>query len=81
MGKSLNKGISNKSEPNEKGIYEMKDAILILDLTYEMEIIIRNNSEVTAFYPKIFFTNNKSPFARMEKLNELEPISSKNAKP
>jgi hypothetical protein len=79
-GSSSNRGISNKSKPNEEGVYEMRDAILILDLSYDIEIIIRNNSEVTAYYPKILFQNNQSQFVRIDKLNELEPILSKESK-
>jgi len=59
------------------GLYDMRKEKLQYQYTWNFEIIIRNNSEYTAYYPKIFFKDNNSPFLTIENLNEQQPIGSK----
>ncbi|MBE9586023.1 hypothetical protein IM792_16340 [Mucilaginibacter sp. JRF] len=72
-------GPSNKNVPID-GVIEMRNAIMIFELTWNIKIIIRNNSEKTAFYPKIYFKNAQPYFLRIDKLNELESIISNETK-
>lgn len=70
-------GFSNKNVPDENGVVEMREAIQIFRLKWDLEIIIRNNSEYTAFYPQITFKDNIPYFVHIDKINEQEPIASK----
>src|SRR5258708_23507455 len=68
-GSSAPIGFSNKNVPDKDCVIEMRDALQIFRLTWDIEIIIRNNSEYTAYYPKIQFENEQPPFVRFENLN------------
>jgi len=70
-------GYSNRNIPDENGVIEMRDAIQLFHLTWNIEFIIINNSEHTAYYPKIELRNLRKPFNKIDTLNENEPIASK----
>jgi hypothetical protein len=75
-GSSSPKGISAKNTVNEEGYIDGNNAILIFELTWIFKIRITNNSELTAFYPKLNFNPNGPRFSLIDKLNELQPIKS-----
>jgi hypothetical protein len=76
-GNSAPIGHSNKNIPDADGVIDMRDALQIFRLTWNFEIIIRNNSEYTAYYPQILFKENQPTFFTIEELNMQESIASK----
>jgi len=76
--------VSNSSSSSEVGISPNNDlSKLPLDarntlyrylFTWRYKLIIRNNSETTAFYPRILHPINGIWFSKVEELNILEPI-------
>lgn len=76
-GDSAPIGFSNKNVPDADGVIDTRDALQIFQLTWRFEIIIRNNSEYTAYYPQILFKDNQPTFFTIEQLNIQEPIASK----
>jgi len=75
-GSSSPIGFSNKNVAVD-GVIEMRDAIQLFRLRWDIDIIITNNSEHNAFYPTMSFKETQPPFVRIEKLNELTPIASR----
>ena len=47
----------------------------IFQLTRKFKLIIRNNSDITAYYPKIKFSPSKPKFTKIDTINELKPIT------
>src|SRR6201995_2357558 len=73
-GHSSPMGHSNKNVPGADGFYDGNNAILIIEMLYNLQIVIRNNSELTAYYPKIYLKETQPPFYRIDTLNEQVPI-------
>lgn len=45
-------------------------------ITYRFDLIITNNSEHTAYFPKLYFKDSINPFVELQSLDEHEPILS-----
>lgn len=75
-GVSSNVGVSNKNDIS-KGYIEGNTAIYVFRINWNFKIVIRNNSEIIAYYPKIFLDTTNPKFTKIENLNELIPISNK----
>ncbi|QNN42951.1 hypothetical protein [Pedobacter roseus] len=45
-------------------------------ITYRLDLIITNNSEYTAYFPKLYFKDSINPFVELQSLDEHEPILS-----
>lgn len=73
-GSSTSLGYSHRNVVNAEGYIDADTAIRIFELTWRFKIKITNNSELTAFYPKITFNPNGPFFTLIDQLNELEPI-------
>lgn len=73
---SFNSGISNKNDVS-KGYIDGNNAIYIFNIKWKFKIIIRNNSENIAFYPKLTLDTTNPKFTMITPLNELTPISMK----
>jgi len=73
-GNSLSRGLSSKNKVNADGHIDGNNAIEIFELSWEFRVIIRNNSDNTAYYPKILFISSKPKFTKIDSLNELNPI-------
>jgi hypothetical protein len=58
-------------------VFDAEKALRVFQLEWHMNIIIRNNSEFTAYYPKIHFKSNQAKFNCIESLNNQIPIASK----
>ncbi len=65
-------GPSWKNEFVDGGIH-IKDALYVYKLEWHFQIIIRNNSEHTAYCVKIAFEEGNNPFSRHDVINELIP--------
>lgn len=74
MGPSMNVGISNQNIPNEKGYIDGNNAIYVFHLKWRISLIIRNNSDRIAYYPKIYFEPAEPHLLLLEKLNSQKPI-------
>lgn len=72
-GVSMNYGLSSKNQITE-GFIDGNNAIYIFQVTWKVILKITNNSEVTAYYPKIIFLNDQLGFSRIEKLEKNKPI-------
>ncbi|HLF47124.1 MAG TPA: hypothetical protein VI548_11905 [Chitinophagaceae bacterium] len=75
-GVSSNVGVSNKNDIT-KGYIEGNNAIFVFRIIWQFKVVIRNNSEHVAYYPKIILDTTNPKFTNIEKLNELIPISTK----
>ena len=75
-GFSAPRGYSSKNELDENGNIDGNNGIQIFELTWKYKVKITNNSELTAFYPKIEFNPNGPKFTKFDKINQLEPIKS-----
>jgi hypothetical protein len=73
-GSSSLRGLSHKNKVNEEGYIDRNNAINIFELTWQFNIRITNNSELTAFYPELNFNPNGPKFILLDKLNKLQPI-------
>ena len=74
-GMSSPRGLSSKNKVNAEGYIDGNNAIRIFELTWRFKLIIRNNSDNTAYYPKIHFISSKQKFTRIDRLNELKPLT------
>jgi hypothetical protein len=72
-GISSPQGLSNKNDFT-KGAIEAETAIRIFELTWKFNVVIRNNSDLIAFYPEIEFNPKGPKFTQLDKLNKLQPI-------
>ena len=73
-GQSSPIGYSNKTPLTPEGYLDASKAIQFFHLTWNMELIITNNSDNTAFFPKLNFKENNILLSDIETINELEPI-------
>lgn len=73
-GLNLNLGLSHKNDLS-LGYIEGDKAIHVWSLIWKMKLIIRNNSDITAYYPEILFKNDALNFTKIDQLNKLKPIS------
>ncbi len=74
-GMSSPRGLSSKNKVNAEGYIEGNNAIRIFELTWRFKLIIRNNSDNTAYYPKILFISSKPKFTKIDSINELKPLT------
>lgn len=72
-GLNSNEGFSWNNDLS-KGYIEGENAIHVWGLKWKYNLIIRNNSNVTAFYPKIYKESSGIWFTKMDSLNNLKPI-------
>lgn len=75
-GSSSPKGFSSQNTVNDEGYIDGNSAIMIFELTWNFNIRITNNSDLTAFYPILNFNPNGPKFTLIDKLNALQPIKS-----
>jgi hypothetical protein len=71
---SSNVGVSNKYDVS-KGYIDGNTAILVFRVVRQFKLVIRNNSENIAYYPKLTLDTTSPKFSKLESLNELIPIS------
>ena len=70
---SVQIGTSPKNEVLTKdGIsyIDGNNAIRFFELTWKFKLIMRNNSDNTAYYPKVYFDKSKPKFTKIDPLNE-----------
>jgi len=67
-------GLKSKNIIENKGYVKNNNSNNIYKLKWRFRLIIRNNSDIVAYYPKIYFNKSKPSFTKIEKLNELEPL-------
>jgi hypothetical protein len=72
-GVSLQIGLSENNDFSKEYI-DADTAIRIFELTWKFNVVITNNSDLTAFYPKIEFNPKGSKFTLIDELKELRPI-------
>jgi hypothetical protein len=77
-GASGSVGMSNRNDVS-KGYIDGNTAIYIFRITWQFRVIVRNNSENIAYYPKLTLDTRTPKFSKLESLNELIPISSNEA--
>jgi len=73
-GTSYIKGLSDKNIFTEEGYIDGDSAIRVFEITWRFQIKITNNSDLTAFYPKLTFNPNGPKFSLIDKLNTNQPI-------
>jgi hypothetical protein len=69
-------GLSNKNKISKANV-DFNNAIYISNITWQFKLVIRNNSENIAYYPKLILDTTNPKFTKLENLNELIPISIK----
>ena len=57
-------GLSSKND-NSKGYIDANDAIRIFELTCKMKLIIRNNSDIAAYYTKMHYEKQSIVFDKL----------------
>ena len=67
-------GLSRKNKVTAEGYIDGDNAIRVFELKWKFLIRITNNSDLTAFYPNIYFNPNGPKFKLIDKLNNLQPI-------
>lgn len=72
---NANEGLSRKSKVTN-GIIQEEDEIRLFSLRWKYKLIIRNNSNITAFYPRLLKSESGIWFTKIDKLNKLIPIKS-----
>jgi hypothetical protein len=75
-GVSSNVGVSSKNDTS-KGYIEGNTAIYVFRVVWKFKVVIRNNSEIVAYYPKIILDTTNPKFTEIESLNELIPITNR----
>jgi len=71
----LERGLSNNNDFYKDPI--VKDTVIrIFEITWKFNIVIRNNSDIAAYYPQIEFNPKGPKFTQIDKLNKLQPIKS-----
>ncbi|HVW14464.1 MAG TPA: hypothetical protein VHB54_11590 [Mucilaginibacter sp.] len=85
-GHSVPLGMSNnQGEPDEiQGtherpiyVYDAEKALRIFEKKWDIKLFIRNNSDHTAYYPKIHFSHERKGFTSIDTLNTQVPIGSR----
>lgn len=74
-GMSSPRGLSSKNKLTEEGYIDGNTAIRIFELTWKFRLVIRNNSDNTAYYPEIHFISSKPNFTKIEPINKLKPLT------
>lgn len=72
-GSSGNRGLSLKNDTS-KGYVEGDKAIYVFEITWNVNLKITNNSNITAYYPKLNFLNQQLSFSKLEQLDKNKPI-------
>lgn len=72
--KSEPKGFSSKNVFTQK-IPNADDTIRVYEINWKLNIIMRNNSEYPAYYPKVYYEKNL-PHLRINPPNPYNPITS-----
>jgi hypothetical protein len=72
-GSSTNKGLSGKNH-TAKGYVDGNNAIYVFEVTWKVNLKIINNSNITAYYPKLNYLNQQLSFSRLETLDSNKPI-------
>jgi hypothetical protein len=72
-GISMNKGLSGKNDTS-KGYVDGNNAIYVFEVTWKVNLKITNNSNITAYYPKLNYLNQQLSFTRLDKLDSNKPI-------
>ncbi|TKC01086.1 hypothetical protein FA046_00500 [Pedobacter cryophilus] len=67
--------LSNNNDFSD-GFVDDRTAIRIFELKWKFKIVLRNNSDLTAFYPELDFYSIGQDFMKIEKINRLQPIKS-----
>lgn len=74
-GMSAPRGLSSKNKVTAEGYIDGNTAIQIFELTWKFKLVIRNNSDNTAYYPKIYFNSSQPSFTKIDSINELKPLT------
>jgi len=74
-GMSSPRGLSSKNKITAEGYIDGNNAIRVFELTWKFKLIIRNNSDNTAYYPKIHFIASNPKFTKIDSINELQPLT------
>jgi len=69
----MKKGLSGKNNTS-KGYVNRNNAIYVFEVTWNVNLKITNNSNITAFYPKLHFLNQQLSFTLLDKLDLNKPI-------
>lgn len=72
-GSSGNRGLSGKNDTS-KGYIEGDKAIYVFEVTWNVNLKITNNSNITAYYPNLSFLNQQLSFSKLEQLDKNKPI-------
>jgi hypothetical protein len=72
-GMSMNLGLSGKNNTS-KGYINANNAIYVYEVTWKVNLKITNNSNITAYYPKLKFQNQQLTFTSLDKLDTNKPI-------
>ncbi len=67
--------VSPRNKAFIDGDIDGMNALRIYEMDWNINMIIRNNSEYTAYYPKLHFMQDRPTFQRIDPLNELKPIT------
>ena len=65
-GSSSPRGLSPKNDIS-KGYIDRDDAIQVFELTWKMKLKIRNNSDIAAYYAKMYYTKDSPRFTELDK--------------
>ncbi|MCB0746131.1 MAG: hypothetical protein KDC90_01595 [Ignavibacteriae bacterium] len=72
-GMSMNCGLSGKNDTS-KGYVDGNNAIYVFEVTWKVNLKITNNSNITAYYPKLKFLNQQLSFTKLDNLETNTPI-------
>ncbi len=72
-GSSGNRGLSRKNDTS-KGYVDGDKAIYVFEVTWNVNLKITNNSNITAYYPNIKFLNQQLSFSTLEQIDKNKPI-------
>lgn len=76
-GTTAPRGISPKTDTS-KGYYESEKAIQIFQLEWRFVVLIRNNSDIAAYYPKIHYKKASTQISQLDKLPNKPILNSDN---
>ena len=72
-GLSGPKGLSVRNDTS-KGYVDGDKAIYVFEVTWNINLKITNNSNITAYYPKLKFLNQQLGFTTLDSLDNNKPI-------
>lgn len=67
-------GFSNESILTSEGYIDGDEEIQFFEIECKLEFIIRNNSNNSAFFPKLYIINNSINLTEIDKINYNDPI-------